>query len=53
MFHTGATIPGDFPSLAGGGETTRYRRFEDEADCAAKTDELPSVVRARCEMKAK
>jgi hypothetical protein len=53
MFHTGASIPGDFPSLTGGGETARYMRFEDEADCAAKIDELQSVIRAWCEMQAK
>ena len=53
MFHTGASIPGDFPSLEGGGGTARYMRFEDAADCAAKTAELQSVVRAWCEMKAK
>jgi hypothetical protein len=53
MFHTGAKIPGEFPSLEGGGDTARYMRFEDEADCSAKTDELQAVVRAWCEMKAK
>jgi hypothetical protein len=53
MFHTGASIPGDFPSLTGGGETARYMRFDDEADCAAKIDELQSVIRAWCEMQAK
>ena len=53
MFHTGASIPGDFPSLLGGGGTAKYMRFDDDADCAAKTQELQSVIRAWCEMKAK
>jgi hypothetical protein len=53
MFHTGASIPGDFPSLQGGGGTARYMRFEDEADCVAKASELQAIVRAWCEMKAK
>ena len=53
MFHTGASIPGDFPSLQGGSGTAKYMRFEDEADCAAKSDELQSVIRAWCKMKAK
>jgi hypothetical protein len=52
MFHTGASIPGDFPSLQGGGGTARYMRFEDEADCKAKSAELQAVVRAWCELKA-
>ncbi|HEU0074968.1 MAG TPA: hypothetical protein VFS30_13280 [Dehalococcoidia bacterium] len=37
----------------GCGETARYMRFEDEADCAAKTDELQAVIRTWCELKAK
>jgi len=53
MFHTVASIPGDFPSLQGGGGTAKYMRFEDETDLGAKTDELKSVIRAWCEMKAK
>ena len=51
MFHTGASIPGDFPSLQGGGGTAKYMRFETEADCASKKDELQRVVKAWIEMK--
>jgi hypothetical protein len=46
MFHEGAKIPGDFPSLQGGGDTARYMRFEDEADLAQKASGLQAVVRA-------
>jgi hypothetical protein len=53
MFHQGAKIPGDFPSLQGGGDIARYMRFEDEADLSHQAEELRAVVRAWCEMKAK
>jgi hypothetical protein len=52
MFHTGAQIPGEFPSLQGGGETTRYMQFADEGDVGGKQDELQAIVRAWCKMKA-
>jgi hypothetical protein len=49
MFHTGARIPGQFPSLQGGGDTTRYMQFAGAADVEAKRPELQAVVRAWCD----
>jgi hypothetical protein len=53
MFHTGASIPGEYPSLSGSGNVARYMQFADEADLAAKTQELQSIVGAWCAMKEK
>lgn len=53
MFHRGADIPGDFPSLQGGGDTTRYMRFEDPADLERQAVELEAIVRAWCALKQK
>jgi hypothetical protein len=52
MFHRGADIPGEFPSLQGGGEVARYMRFADLADVEAQKDELQAVIKAWCAMKA-
>lgn len=49
MFHTGASIPGDFEVLEGGGETARYAKFSDLEDVEAKAGELREVVNAWCE----
>lgn len=49
MFHTGASIPGSFALLEGGGETARYARFQDMADVEAKASQLRDVVAAWCE----
>jgi hypothetical protein len=51
MFHTGAQIPGEYPSLSGTGDVARYMRFEDEADVTKLTAELQAVVRAWIELK--
>lgn len=51
MFHTGATIPGEFPSLEGGGKTARYIKFVNSADVEAKRPELEAIVRAWITMK--
>ena len=48
MFHTGASIPGEYSRLEGGGDTARYMKFADEADVAAAADELRAVVAAWC-----
>jgi hypothetical protein len=53
MFHRGADIPGEFPSLQGGGDTARYMRIEDEADLERQAADLQGAVRAWCEMKQK
>lgn len=49
MFHTGASIPGDFELLEGGGDTARYAKFGDVEDVDAKAAELRQVVNAWCE----
>ena len=51
LFHTGASIEGDFPSLDGGDSTARYMRFADMDDVAAKEAELKRVVIAWCDQK--
>ena len=48
MFHTGASIPGEFPRLEGGGDTARYMKFADLDDVEAARDELRSIVSAWC-----
>ena len=48
MFHTGASIPGDFNRLEGGGDTARYMRFEDLDDVESAREELESIVDAWC-----
>ena len=53
MFHTGASIPGDYPSLSGSGNVARYMQFADETDLATKTHELRSIIAAWCAMKEK
>jgi hypothetical protein len=46
MFHTGAQIPGEYPSLEGSGETSRVMKFLDLADAERKRPELQAIVRA-------
>ena len=53
MFHTGASIPGDFPSFEGGKETGRMMKFADLADVKRKTPELKRIVKAWCDLKDK
>ena len=51
LFHTGALIEGDFPSLEGGEQTARYVRFADLEEVASKEGELRRIVVAWCEQK--
>lgn len=51
MFHTGASIIGDFPSLEGGEAVARYMRFASLEEVNTKTPELQRVVRAWCDQK--
>ncbi len=51
MFHKGATIPGQFPSLEGDGKEARTMKFTDLDDLAAKQAELTGLVRAWCDMR--
>lgn len=49
LFHTGASIPGDHPLLAGGGDTARYVRLADAAEVEARRAEIEAIVRAWCD----
>jgi hypothetical protein len=51
LFHTGASIEGDFPSLEGGEAVARYMRFSSLDDVKAKKAELVRIVRAWCDQK--
>lgn len=51
MFHTGASIPGDFPSLEGGKDTSRMMKFTDLADVRQKSGELRRIVKAWCDQR--
>ena len=51
MFHVGAKISGDFPSLEGTGDTSRVMKIMDAADLAAKTPELSRLVKAWCDQR--
>lgn len=49
LFHTGARIAGDFPSLEGTGDTSRVMKFTDAADLKRKSPELKRLVKAWCD----
>lgn len=49
MFHTGASIPGTFDLLEGGGEKARYAKFSDLQDVEERSGELRRIVAAWCE----
>jgi len=51
MFHTGASIPGDFPHLEGAGEVARYLRATDLAEAEELGPELIAIVKAWCDLK--
>ena len=51
MFHVGARIPGDFPSMEGSGDTARYIKFKDLAEAEATKAELEAIVAAWIAMK--
>ena len=53
MFHTGASIPGKFPHLEGGGDTARYMTFTSLKDAEARKKELTDIVKAWINMKDK
>lgn len=45
MFHTGASLPGEFPSLEGTGDVSRVMKITDAADLERKSAELRSLVK--------
>jgi uncharacterized protein YdhG (YjbR/CyaY superfamily) len=49
MFHKGAFIAGNFPSLVGDGKEARSMKFIDLADVKAKEIELVAITLAWCE----
>ena len=51
MFHAGAKIPGDFPSLEGTGEVSRVMKFLSAGDLKAKTAELRRIVKTWCDQR--
>lgn len=51
MFHTGAKIRGDYPSLEGTGDTSRIMKFADSADLKQKIPELKRLVKAWCDQR--
>lgn len=51
LFHTGAAIPGDHPSLEGDTDTARVMRFADLGAVEAGAPELTNVLKAWCKWK--
>jgi hypothetical protein len=51
MFHKGASIPGNFPSLKGDGPDGRSLKISDAGDLAAMRDEVQAIFRAWCDMR--
>lgn len=51
MFHRGAELPGNHPSLVGGGGTVKYMYFADLPDVEAQRPALEAAIRAWCAMK--
>ena len=51
MFHTGASIAGDFPSLEGGEAVSRFMKFASLDEVTAKAPELQRLVHAWCDQR--
>lgn len=51
LFHTGASIPGDWPHLTGTGDVARTMAFPDLASVEARREELRGIVQAWCRLK--
>lgn len=51
LFHIGASIPGKFPHLEGGGDTARYMTFTSIQDAEARKGELKALVKAWIKLK--
>lgn len=49
MFHTGASIPGEFSRVEGSGDTARYMKLADLADVESVADELREIVAVWCD----
>ncbi len=51
MFHTGASIPGDFPHLEGTGQVVRYLKVNDMLHARQLEQDLVAIFRAWCELR--
>lgn len=51
MFHTGASIPGDFPHFEGSGEVARYLKFTDRDHAQELEAELRAIFAAWIQVK--
>lgn len=52
MFHTGASIPGEFPHLLGGGNTARYMTFSNQSEAESLKEELTAIIQTWCKEKS-
>jgi hypothetical protein len=52
MFHTGASIPGEFPHLIGGGNTARYMTFSNLTETESLREELTAIIQSWCRQKS-
>jgi len=52
MFHIGAQIPGDFPSLEGTGDMSRTMKIASVTDARKKQKELRTIVKAWIKLKS-
>ena len=52
LFHRGAEIPGDHPSLEGEGDLARVMRFADIEAVEANAEELRAVIKAWIDLKS-
>lgn len=51
MFHTGATIPGEYPHLEGTGDVARYLKVFDMDQAKSLEKELKSIIKSWCVLK--
>jgi hypothetical protein len=52
MFHTGASIKGEFPHLIGGGNTARYMTFSTRSETESLREELTAIIQSWCKQKS-
>lgn len=52
MFHRGAEIPGNHPSLEGDAKLVRTMKFEDIKSVKDKSSEIKAVVKAWCDWRS-
>jgi hypothetical protein len=52
MFHTGTSIPGEYPLPSEKGNTARYMKFSDRREADLLQDELTTIIQSRCKQKS-